>query len=415
VAIGSACAPTTPVVKRDFSKFVYPEPPSQPRFKLLNVIYTDLDIREKSSSELLFGESVTFVLGKPHGVAVDRDGNIYVSDTMRNDVFIINPEKKSIGSLFNPEGWKTPMHVAVDNESGLIGVANLAVGRVIISDMATKSVKFSLGAGVLTNPVSLAFDPGEKRIYVADTTLHGVFAYSYGGEYIGRIIEAGTAPGYIYYPSGMAMDKEGHIVVVDTMNFRVQTFDRDGTFVRSVGEHGDAPGMFARPKGVSFSHDGVMFVTDAAFGNFQVFNPDGRVLIYVGVTGKQIDRFQIPQGIFVDNETDKLYVVDQIGRNLKIYQYLSKRYLEAHPDEVVEPVKVPEKKAPVKEDTGPGMPPATEAPAPEAVETVAPEASERAPEPASETVTETEIVPADSLTDEMTPEMETEPEPVPGN
>src|SRR3972149_210368 len=72
-------------------------------------ILTDLDIRTPDTAEKLFGEDITFSFGKPHGVAVDSDGNIFVTDTLQRAVYIINIRKGSIGSLSNPYGWATPL------------------------------------------------------------------------------------------------------------------------------------------------------------------------------------------------------------------------------------------------------------------------------------------------------------------
>jgi DNA-binding beta-propeller fold protein YncE len=315
----------------NLSGYVWPPPPNPPKIKLIHVIRTDIDVRAKSTSEMLFGEESFFYFKKPHGIAVDMEGNIYVSDSYKREVSILNLEKGTVGAFHNPYGWKQLGAIAADNVNGLLGVTS--GNLVLIFDQKSRKLKLELGQrGELARPKGLAFDPPRKIIYVADTKTHEVHAFGYDGTYIAQVTGPGSGPEDVYFPTGLATDAEGNLFIVDSMHWRVQIFDSDGIHIRSFGGHGDVPGMFARPKSIAISQDGYVFVTDAAFGNFQVFDIKGNTYTFVGSPGFGFGKFNQPQGIFIDKD-DKIYVVDQTNRRVQIFQYLSERYLKEQLEE----------------------------------------------------------------------------------
>ena len=65
--------------------------------------------------------------------------------------------------------------------------------------------------------------------------------------FVGRFAPFGTAPGFVQYPQGIALDRAGTIYVADTRNHRIQKFDRNMQFVAAWGDSGSAPGQFDRP------------------------------------------------------------------------------------------------------------------------------------------------------------------------
>jgi DNA-binding beta-propeller fold protein YncE len=331
VALLWGCGGMKKFEKPDYSGYQWPPKPYPPQVKLLDIINTDLDIRVKTTSEVLFGERALFFFKKPQGIAIDMKGNVLVSDTYRNRVYVLDMEKGKVGELTNPYGWKSVAAVATDNVNGLLGATSGSV--VNIFDQKSKKVVMTLGdIDKLIRPAGIAFDPDRKRIYIADSKKHEVHAYDYDGNHLALVADSTD----VYYPIGVAVHPaNGKIYVVDSMNFRVQVFNPDYSYDFSFGDHGDAPGMFARPKSIAINQEGLVFITDAAFGNFQIFRPDGRIFGFVGAPGARHGKFNQPQGIAIGND-DKIYVVDQTNRRIQIFQYLSDKYLQSHPEEAAE-------------------------------------------------------------------------------
>jgi DNA-binding beta-propeller fold protein YncE len=331
VALLWGCGGMKKFEKPDFSSYAWPPKPYPPKVKLIDVIRSDLDMREKTTREVLFGEQAYFAFKKPHGIAVDIKGNILVSDTYKGTVFVLDMEKGNVGQLRSSYSWKSLAGLATDNVNGLIGATSGNVVRIF--DQNSKKVIMTLGgAEKLKRPASIAFDPERKRIYISDSKKHEVHAYDYDGNHLTLVADDTD----VYYPGGVAVNPaNGRIYIVDSMHFRVVVFNPDYSYAFAFGEHGDMPGMFARPKHIAINHEGMVFITDAAFGNFQIFHPDGRIFGFVGAPGGRFGAFNQPQGIAID-EDDKIYVVDQTNRRIQIFQYLSDKYLQSHPDEAAE-------------------------------------------------------------------------------
>ncbi len=327
--IVGCAAPRKPM---DLSGYVWPKPPEPAKIKLLKTITTDLDVSSNSNFDAMFGDDYTFRFAKPHGIAADDKGNIYVSDIQLHKVAVINLQKNTLDFLAHPYGWKTPMSIAVDLTNRLIAVADAGAGSVYIFDLDSSKLKYITAKGKLRNPVGVALDPVRKLMYVSDSKLEGIFIFDDKGEYVGQLASGGIDVGQIHFPTGIALDKDGNVYVVDTMNFRIQVISPDGKTSRAFSQHGDTPGSVARPKGIAISDDGYVFITDAAFGNFQIFDSKGLVYLFVGATGSSLGTFRIPEDIFVDHN-DKVYVADSVNGRVQIFQYLSDRYKQAHPDD----------------------------------------------------------------------------------
>jgi|GEM_PF-199896 DNA-binding beta-propeller fold protein YncE len=320
------------VVRRDYSGYVWPTPPEKPRIQLLNVIATDQDFRKPSMSERLFGEETFFAFRKPHGIVADTRGNIYVSDSALAEVFILNPENGTIRRLFNPYGYSLPLGLAYDDTLNWVAVADAGKKTVYVVDVTRWKLQLVIGQrGEFKRPVAVAFDSARKRIYVADTILHKIRVFDLYGKHLFDIGGKGAAPGKLYFPTGLTVDKEGNLYVVNSFNFRFDIFTPEGKFIKSIGSHGDVIGMFARPKDIALDSEGHIYVTDAAFNNFQIFDKEGRVYLFVGVGGIAPGTFSNIYSIYID-KNDKIYVTDQTNRRIQIFKYIS------YPEEKMAPI-----------------------------------------------------------------------------
>ncbi len=170
-----------------------------------------------------FGEAL-FVW--PHGIYVDSDGNIWVTDAdgdgpRGHQVFKFSPEGDILMTL------------------GEAGVAGTAPGQ------------FNGPTGVVVAPngdifVSEGHNPDSNN-RVQKFSPDGEFLASFGGT--------GSAPGEFIVPHDIVMDSRGRLFVADRDNNRIQIFDQDGVYL-------DQWHQFGRASGLYIASDDTLYVSD---------------------------------------------------------------------------------------------------------------------------------------------------------
>src|SRR5712691_4980224 len=163
----------------------------------------------------------------PHGLFVDRDDNVWVSDGRAKNgkghtVIKFSPDGKLLMTLGKPgvagngpDTFNAPSDIYV-----------MANGTIFVAD----------GHGGDTN----------ARIVKLDK--NGKFIKAWGKK--------GSGPGEFDQPHGLAMDSTGHLYVADRANSRIQIFDQDGKFLAEWRQ-------FGRPSGVFIDKKDIIYVADS--------------------------------------------------------------------------------------------------------------------------------------------------------
>jgi DNA-binding beta-propeller fold protein YncE len=214
-------------------------------------------------------------LASPVGIALDKAGNVYVSDSIYAVVFKFDPHGTFLGKLEPPGGFSRPAGIAINS-----------LGEKYVVDVTANKL--------------LVFDTNDR--FVRE------FPDRRGGDELNR-------------PSNVAVDRDLNVYVTDSMNFTIKIYDHSGTFKRRLGQIGDSAGSFARPKGVAVDSDNHIYVVDAASDNFQIFDQEGRLLLVVGKNGKGPGEFYLPSGICIDG-SDRLAVADTYNRRIQFFEYV---------------------------------------------------------------------------------------------
>ena len=188
----------------------------------------------RDSGELItsFGAGL-FVL--PHGLHVDTDGNVWVTDSMGNET----GTKGHQVFKFSPNG-------DILLQLGKAGVA----GR---------------SAGLLNEPCDVITSPNGD-IFVADghsgqfgaeppEKTGRILKFDKTGTFIKEWGEIGEGPGEFKTPHALAMDSRGRLFVADRGNHRIQIFDQEGNYLDSYYQFSRVSGLFITPDDMLYAID----------------------------------------------------------------------------------------------------------------------------------------------------------------
>jgi len=288
---------------------LYPPPPDTARLQYLTGFSSGKEFFGQSGfSKFVLGQSLADkTVGKPYGIAARRN-EILICDSGFSGVGIVRLDKRVLEQFIPTREGKmqTPINAGYDAQGNLY-VTDTEREQVLIYDPERVPLE-PIGRKGEMKPCGLAIS-GE-HLYITDLKNHQVRIYHLPDRKLVRSIpradDDGT--GKLYSPVNVAVDPQGKVYVADPGAFCVQVYDADGKFLRTLGRQGVGPGQFARPRGLAVDREGRVYVVDAATQVVQLFDNAGRLLIFFGdptITGAGAT--SLPAGVAVDYENVRYF------------------------------------------------------------------------------------------------------------
>jgi streptogramin lyase len=224
----------------------------------------------------------------PLGMAVDKEGNVWVADHQNDRIQKFNSKGEYL-SQFGTSGSGNgqldgPGDIAIDKE-GNLWVVDGQNNR--IEKFNSKGEYLSqLGNGQFGAPACLAIDLN-GNIWVTDYFGYGALEFKPSGELIRFVNGFGG-------PQGIAVDEENHIWVVDLENNFVEELSSTGERLVKFGSAGEGNGQFKSPYMIDVLPGNRLLVGDAT-GRVQEFSSGGQYITQFGA-----GKLSQPSGIATD-------------------------------------------------------------------------------------------------------------------
>ena len=225
------------------------------------------------------------VLLSPHGIFVDRDGNVWVTDCactgtpeQRNtagkghQVFKFSPDGTLLLSLGKAGGARDPEFFYQPND-----VLMAPDGSIFVAE-------------------------GHSSAATANAR---ILKFASDGRFLKAFGTKGTGNGGMDQPHALAMDSRGRLFVGDRSNNRILILDQEGNFLAEWTQ-------FSRPSGIWIDKDDIMYVADSESGSV---NPahgawqrgirigsarDGRVTAFIPDPAVNATNTSAAEGVAVD-------------------------------------------------------------------------------------------------------------------
>jgi sugar lactone lactonase YvrE len=193
----------------------------------------------------------------PHGLYIDRDDNVWVTD----------------------------------------GQGKGARGQQVVKFSPTGRVLLTLGkAGVAGDGPDTFNQPSDVLvapngdIFVADghggATNARIVKFDKDGTFIKTWGKKGSGPGEFDTPHSLVMDDRGRLIVADRGNSRIQAFDQEGKFLAEWKQ-------FGRPSGIFLDRAGMLYSADSQ-SNTPTVNPTVKRGIRIGAVSDGKVRYFVP-------------------------------------------------------------------------------------------------------------------------
>jgi len=207
---------------------------------------------DRNTGEVLanFGAGIFTI---PHGIHVDYDGNVWVTDFVAN----ASGTKGQQVHKFSPDG-ELLMSLGVagqaGNDSGHFNGPNdvivAADGSIFVSDGHA-------GQGMTT---AAAVEEGKQAGQTGR-----IMKFAADGSFIKEWGQLGTAHGEFRTPHALEIDSQGRLWVADRGNHRLEIFDLEGNHLESRYSYGRISGIF-------ITDDNLVYATDSESDPFRHVN-----------------------------------------------------------------------------------------------------------------------------------------------
>jgi len=237
---------------------------------------------------------------RPHGLYVDGDSNVWVTDDVGSrDIDTAGEGKGHQVFKFSPEGELL-----------------MTLGKPGIAGVGPDT--FNMPSAVLVAP--------NGDIFVGDG--HGprsnarIVKFNSRGDYLMTWGSFGEGQNQFHTPHALAMDSSGRLFVGDRGNKRVLIFDQTGNFLNEWKQ-------FGRPSGMFIDGNDLLYVADSSSSNTPQSNPgfeegirvgsvrDGRIILFIEDT----DADGSQEGVVADSDGN-IYGSLTAGMKLRKYSLL---------------------------------------------------------------------------------------------
>ena len=300
------------------------------------------DQRKELNLIRVIGGPDSELFSEPTDIAVGKSGNIYVADYGNNRIQILNP----LGQLVQTIELKgSPHGITLDKDENIyvtewwdfIGVEKFTKTGEPATDFQIEDQSiFGLPADIVIDPDGIVYVLEHRNLDIDYGENAGVHKIDTDGSYLEFITIPESAISNTSKFSLMTMDHEGYLYIVDQRGNNIiilDTTNRDGRALALI--------KFQTPTSIAINPDGYFFVPDQRYENnkrsIHIFDEYYLPIRTIGDAGKEEEKIWGTHGLEFD-KGGNMYLLDFEQNRIQVFHIDPKVFRPLFYEEAEEPV-----------------------------------------------------------------------------
>jgi DNA-binding beta-propeller fold protein YncE len=282
-----------------------------------------LNLAEQPSFLYNLNGSQEVTLKEPMGMAVNKKGYIFVSDTGNGRIQVYYPNGKFAWVFGGTNDKSSDKERKEELLNYPYGLAILDNGNLLVADAGTRKIQEFTPKGSFVQtllPADGTIRPGsatkgqDNNIYVSDLGGHQVLILNGAGKLLEKIkgIEG------FQYPQGLAVNKEGAFYLADSGNFRVELLDHKGKVLKTLTGAENGSG-FTMVRGLALDKYNRLFVSDTMANQVRVFSPEYKEIFKLN-SSPAGGSMTNPTSLTIDN-WGRVLIADRSNNRIQVWGY----------------------------------------------------------------------------------------------
>ena len=255
-------------------------------------------------------------LDRPYDIAINKDGEMYVSEFNDHKVSIFDIKRQKIDRTLGSRSdlMIAPAGVTTDDKNNIYVSSQHELHKFNRSGKLVKSIGH-LGKKnrEFDDPRGVAIY--DNQVYVTDRDNHRIQVFDLDLNFVRSIGSHGAGEGELDSPYDVEFDTAGNMYVAERDNRRVQVMDKNGKFIREFGHK--VGGKRSRPSGLHII-DQYVYVSDWGLDCIVVYDSSGKCVTSFGRCGSKEGEFVDPRCI-TSCVNGFIYICDYHNNRVQIF------------------------------------------------------------------------------------------------
>ncbi len=213
----TGCKPPKPQ-----EEIYWPTPPEKPRIQYVETIYGNKNLKRSfwgKIGDFFFGKSTGHFIGKPYGTVFNGKSKLFIADTAKKGILVFDfasGKTKFFNSLGSHGTLSEPVYIVLDKNDNIY-VSDTKLKKIAVFNPDYEFSHFIGSKDDFEGPVGMTFNKEEDKLFIVDSQGHNVKIFTKDGQFIKAFGVRGDEKGEFYFPLTVAINQGDSVYIVDSV------------------------------------------------------------------------------------------------------------------------------------------------------------------------------------------------------